>query len=125
MVTMSKSPKKRSTIEIKSYDTGSEVDVDTWVPETPFVTFITINFTIGPVGEAAGSNFTCTYTTREALHVNGFTAEHATVFVTEFRWTDLLAQMRDRLAALDATEWSSACDELRKFLRWEYEGSRS
>jgi Immunity protein 8 len=88
----------------------------------PYDDYGWFHLTIGVLGETGGNNFqVCVATPRAVARIKqeGFIP---VILVDQFDAATVEQAIRERVTSIRAYSWDQLVDQLRAFMRWEYEG---
>ncbi len=111
--------------EIHHLESNDHVDWDDFVryqSPDPYDDYGWFSVTIGAGGETGGNDFQVCVATPRAIGRIKRTGFIPGILVDQFDSETVEKAIRDRVAAVHGHSWDQIVDQLREFMRWEYEG---
>lgn len=111
--------------EIHNLESNDHLDWDDFVRyQSPdlYDDFGWFHVTIGAVGESGGNDFQVCVATQRAVGRIKRTGFMPGILVDQFDSETVDKAIRDRVHSIHGHSWEQIVDQLREFMRWEYEG---
>jgi hypothetical protein len=105
---------------------STDVDLETWVPESIEDIFISLDIEVGYSDGSPGTNmFYATLTTKQGLLARKIHDTTALKIIqhpmTPFNFSFIKGEIISLLKRCSRNSWDESCQELNKYLSWEYE----